>query len=74
MNHLKQIGAKLPEYGIDAMLLSSAPGEFYGVGFHGEGYHRLPLHRGGGEDRHRRSYRHDQPGEELSRSAPAGHR
>lgn len=38
MNHLKQIGAKLPEYGIDAMLLSSAPGEFYGVGFHGEGY------------------------------------
>ena len=38
MNHLKQIAAKLPEYGIDAMLLSSAPGEFYGVGFHGEGY------------------------------------
>ena len=38
MNHLKQIAAKLPEYEIDAMLLSSAPGEFYGVGFHGEGY------------------------------------
>ena len=38
MNHLKQIGAKLPEYGIDAMLLSSAPGEYYGIGFHGEGY------------------------------------
>ena len=38
MNHLKQIAAKLPEYGIDAMLLSSAPGEFYAVGFHGEGY------------------------------------
>ena len=33
MNHLKQIAAKLPEYEIDAMLLSSAPGEFYGVGF-----------------------------------------
>ena len=38
MNHLKQIAAKLDEYGIDAMLLSSDPGEFYGVGFHGEGF------------------------------------
>lgn len=37
MNHLKQIAAKLDEYGIDAMLLTSAPGEFYAVGFHGEG-------------------------------------
>ena len=37
MNHLKQIAAKLPEYGIDAMMLTSAPGEFYAVGFHGEG-------------------------------------
>ena len=37
MNHLKQIAAKLPEYGIDAMLLNSEPGEFYAVGFHGEG-------------------------------------
>ena len=38
MNHLKQIAAKLPEYGIDAMLVSSAPSEFYAVGLHGEGY------------------------------------
>lgn len=38
MNHLKQIAAKLDEYGLDAMLLSSDPGEFYGVGFHGEGF------------------------------------
>lgn len=38
MNHLKQIAAKLPEYHIDAMLCSSAPGEFYAVGLHGEGY------------------------------------
>jgi Xaa-Pro aminopeptidase len=38
MNHLKQIAAKLPEYHIDAMLASSAPGEFYAVGLHGEGY------------------------------------
>lgn len=37
MNHLSQIAAKLPEYGLDAMLLTSAPGEFYAVGFHGEG-------------------------------------
>ena len=37
MNHLKQIAARLPEYGIDAMLLNSEPGEFYAVGFHGEG-------------------------------------
>ncbi len=38
MNHLKQIAAKLPEYGLDAMLITSEPGEFYAVGFHGEGY------------------------------------
>ena len=37
MDHLKQIAARLPEYGIDAMLLNSEPGEFYAVGFHGEG-------------------------------------
>ena len=38
MNHLKQIAAKLPEYHIDAMLVSSEPGEFYAVDLHGEGY------------------------------------
>ncbi len=38
MNHLKQIAAKLPDYNIDAMLVSSAPSEFYAVGVHGEGY------------------------------------
>ncbi len=37
MNHLKKIEQKLPEYGLDAMLVTSAPGEFYAVGFHGEG-------------------------------------
>lgn len=37
MNHLKQIAAGLDEYGLDAMLVTSAPGEFYAVGFHGEG-------------------------------------
>lgn len=37
MNHLEKIAAKLPEYGLDAMLVCSEPGEFYAVGFHGEG-------------------------------------
>lgn len=37
MNHLKSIAAKLPELGLDAMLITSAPGEYYAVGFHGEG-------------------------------------
>lgn len=38
MNHLKQIVQRLKEYGIDAMLVSSEPGEYYAVGFKGEGY------------------------------------
>ena len=38
MNHLKQIAGRLPEYQIDAMLISSEPGEFYAVGLHGEGF------------------------------------
>ena len=37
MNHLKQIAAKLPEYNLDAMLITSGPSEFYAIGFHGEG-------------------------------------
>ena len=37
MDHLKQIAAKLADYGVDAMMLTSEPGEFYAVGFHGEG-------------------------------------
>lgn len=37
MNHLKQIAAKLPAYGLEAMLVNSEPGEFYAIGFHGEG-------------------------------------
>ena len=37
MNHLSQITAKLPEYGLDAMLITSEPGERYALGFHGEG-------------------------------------
>ena len=37
MNHFEKIAAKLPEYGLDAMLVNSEPGEFYAAGFHGEG-------------------------------------
>jgi len=37
MNHLKEIASRLNEFGLDAMLVSSPAGEFYSVGFHGEG-------------------------------------
>lgn len=37
MNHLKQIAAGLPGRGLEAILITSEPGEFYAVGFHGEG-------------------------------------
>lgn len=37
MNHIEKIAAKLPEYGLDAMLITSESGERYALGFHGEG-------------------------------------
>ncbi|MCD8369860.1 MAG: aminopeptidase P family protein [Clostridiales bacterium] len=37
MNHLVKIQQLLPAYGIDAMMVSSTPGEFYSIGFRGEG-------------------------------------
>ncbi len=37
MEHLKQIAEQLEAWGLDAMLVTSAPGESYAVGFHGEG-------------------------------------
>ena len=37
MNHIEQIAARLPEYGLDAMLITSQSGERYALGFHGEG-------------------------------------
>lgn len=37
MNHLAQIASRLPEYGLDAMLITSESGERYALGFHGEG-------------------------------------
>lgn len=38
MNHLKQIAAKLADYNLDALLITSESGEYYATGFHGEGY------------------------------------
>ena len=37
MNHIEKIAAQLPEYGLDAMLITSASGERYALGFRGEG-------------------------------------
>ncbi len=37
MNHIKNIAKELPNLGLDAMLVTSEPGEFYAMGFHGEG-------------------------------------
>ena len=38
MNHLKQIAARLADLDLDAMLITSEPGERYAVGFLGEGF------------------------------------
>ena len=38
MDHSAKITAQLPEHGLDAMLVTSAPGERYAVGFEGEGW------------------------------------
>lgn len=45
MNHLKQIAAKLPDYQLDALLITSEPGEYYATGFHGEGYVLVTPHK-----------------------------
>ena len=37
MNHFETIAGSLKDRGLDAMLVTSAPGEFYAMGFHGEG-------------------------------------
>ena len=37
MNHMDKIAAQLPEYGLDAMLITSDSGERYALDFHGEG-------------------------------------
>lgn len=37
MNHFGKIAGQLGAHGLDAMLITSAPGEFYAAGFHGEG-------------------------------------
>ena len=37
MTHFEKIAAELKGRGLDAMLVTSGPGEFYAMGFHGEG-------------------------------------
>ena len=37
MNHIEKIAAQLPDYGLDAMMITSESGERYALGFHGEG-------------------------------------
>ena len=37
MTHFEKIAAELKNRGLDAMLITSEPGEFYAMGFHGEG-------------------------------------
>ncbi len=37
MTHFEKIAANLNGRGLDAMLITSEPGEFYAMGFHGEG-------------------------------------
>ena len=37
MNHFEKIASQLAAHDLDAMLITSAPGEFYAAGFHGEG-------------------------------------
>ena len=37
MNHIEKIAAKLADFGLDAMLITSESGERYALGFHGEG-------------------------------------
>ena len=38
MNHVEKISRALEEYGLDAMLVTSEPGERYALGFQGEGW------------------------------------
>ena len=37
MTHFEKIAEHLKDHALDAMLVTSAPGEFYAMGFHGEG-------------------------------------
>ena len=76
MNHIAQIAARLPEYGLDAMLITSQPGERYALGFHGEGL--LLVTREGGhyttDGRYIEAAREQVTGVEVSLvSAGSGH-
>ena len=76
MNHIQQIAAKLPEFGLDAMLITSQSGERYALGFHGEGM--LLITREGGhyttDGRYIEAAREQVTGVEISLvSAGKGH-
>ncbi len=43
MNHFSAIAVQLKPRGLDAMLVTSEPGEFYAAGFHGEGVALITL-------------------------------
>lgn len=38
MNHIEKISRSLEEHNLDAMLITSEPGERYALGFQGEGW------------------------------------
>ena len=38
MNHIEKISRSLEEHNLDAMLITSEPGECYALGFQGEGW------------------------------------
>ena len=76
MNHIEKISRALEEYGLDAMLITSEPGEFYALGFQGEGW--LLVGRQGGhystDGRYIEAAQKQVTGVELSQiSAQQGH-
>lgn len=76
MNHITQIAAKLQDYGLDAMLITSESGERYALGFHGEGL--LLVTRGGAhyttDGRYIEAAREQVTGAQVSQvSAGSGH-
>ena len=72
MNHIENIAARLPEYGLDAMLITSDSGERYALGFHGEGL--LLVTRDGGhyttDGRYIEAAREQIQGVQVSLSTP----
>ncbi|MDD6160524.1 MAG: Xaa-Pro peptidase family protein [Oscillospiraceae bacterium] len=68
MNHFANIAACLKSRGLDAMLITSAPGEFYAAGFHGEGVAVITP----GESRYWTDSRYIEVAEETVKGARVG--